>query len=90
MSLSALDVKDVWRGSQRSLHINHPELLAGKLVLLHFREEVQVRTGLLCDNTTAVAYLCQRCQPSLPQNPENEGTACPTRGRVWEGAVTPP
>ena len=32
----------------------------------------------------------QRCQPSVPKNPENEGTVCPSWGRVWEGAGTPP
>ena len=50
--LSGRDVKDVLRGSDRSLHINHLELLAMKLALLHFKEEVQVRTILLFFATT--------------------------------------
>ena len=57
-SLSGQDVEGVWRESARCLDINHLELLAVKLALLHFREEVQVHTILfLCDNATAVAYL---------------------------------
>ena len=34
-SLSGRDVKDVWRGSQRALHINYLEMLAVKLALQH-------------------------------------------------------
>ena len=44
----------------RSLHINHLELLAVKLALQHFKEGVQARTVLLCDNSMAVAYLRRR------------------------------
>ena len=59
--LSGQDIKDVWRSSDSSLHVNHLELLAVKLALLHFREEVQSRTILLlCDNATALAYLGRR------------------------------
>ena len=58
-SLSGRDVKDVWRGSHRSLHINHLEMLAVKLALQHYKSEIQSRTVLLlCDNSTVVSYLC--------------------------------
>ena len=38
-SLSWKDIKDSWRESYRSLHINRLALLAVKLALQHFREE---------------------------------------------------
>ena len=57
-TLSGVDVMDIWRGSDCFLHINHQELLAVKLALQHFLGEIQSKIVLLlCDNTTAVAYL---------------------------------
>ena len=57
-SLSEKDDKDVWRGSQRPLHINHLEMLAVKLVLQHYKSELQSCTVLLlCDNATVASYL---------------------------------
>ena len=50
-------VSDVWRGSQRSLHINHLEMLAVKFALQHFRLEIV---------TYCTPFMRQRHRSSLP------------------------
>ena len=46
-SLTGKDINDFWRGSHRSLHIFHLDMLAVMLVLQQFKLEIQSRTVLL-------------------------------------------
>ena len=45
--LNDREASQAWRDKERSLHINHLELLATKLSLQYFRSEIQYKVVLL-------------------------------------------
>jgi hypothetical protein len=56
--LNDMEVKGVWSGVDRNIHINQLEMKAILLALTHFQSFIRNQTILvLCDNATAVSYL---------------------------------
>ena len=58
--LSGTDVKDVWKGSHRSLHFIHLEMLAARLALQHYKSEIQPRILLFFATLLLWGVFCRR------------------------------